>query len=153
MLEVVKRVYNNYAVFSGRESRKDFWFFQLFLALVFGTTVLLNLTLFSLGLVGASGVILSAILTGINAVVALFTLATIIPAVAQHSRRFHDSNLSAWWLFLALVPGVGVAVVYAMALIPSTQGSSKFEFECGNHPTLESGQQQFATNAPGADLW
>jgi uncharacterized membrane protein YhaH (DUF805 family) len=153
MIEVVKRVYNNYAIFSGRESRSDFWIFQFFLVLLYAAIALLNLALISAGASSSSWFILSAILTGINVLVGLFSLLTIIPAMALHSRRLHDANFSAWWLFLALIPGIGVFAVYAMATIPGTSGVSKFENEGGSSSGVNQFQQPVASSASGADLW
>ena len=154
MLEVVKRVYNNYATFSGRESRSDFWIFQLFLVLLYAVTGLLNVAIISVGASSSSWLILSAIQTGINVVVGLFSLLTIIPAMALHSRRLHDANLSAMWIFLALIPGIGIFAVYALAIIPSTQGTSKYEFEVGTGIGATSlQQQQFVADTPGPDVW
>ena len=153
MLDVVKRVYSNYAIFSGRESRRDFWLFQPFLVLVSAETTILNVAILSVGIASSSWLILSAILTGFNVVVALFGLATIIPSIAQHARRFHDANLSAWWLLISLVPVIGVLAVYGMALIPSFAGTSRYENEGSSSNNNFGSQQQFATSMPGPDVW
>jgi hypothetical protein len=74
--------------------------------------------------------------------------------MALHSRRLHDANLSAWWLFLSLIPGIGILAVYALAIIPTTKGTSKYEFEGGTGIGAASlQQQQFAAATPGPDVW
>ena len=150
MLDVVKRVYGNYAQFSGRESRPDFWLFQLFIVIILSIGAILNFVFATPGLAGS--LVGGAFLSGFNVLVGLFIIATIVPAAAQHSRRFHDANLSAWWLLLALIPGLGVTAIYVMALVPSAQGVSRFEFEGGSSNFNNSGQTVTATQA-GTELW
>jgi uncharacterized membrane protein YhaH (DUF805 family) len=81
-------VLKKYAVFQGRAGREEFWLFMLIniivgLAMrvvdhVLGTTVSFgpNLGLFD----------------------GFYTIAVAVPALAATVRRFHDSNVSGWWM-------------------------------------------------------
>lgn len=169
MINVVKHVYSNYATFGGRADRREFWLFQLFIFIVFAIAAIFNTFGILAGVIGtvglssssaaaatANGVIWFGLLTGLNVLVALFTLASIVPAVAQHARRFHDANLSAWLLLIGLIPGFGLLALYIMALLPSTPGVSRFEHEGGRSPVISIAQPQYSpksTAQPGADLW
>lgn len=167
MIDVVKHVYKNYATFYGRAGRREFWLFQLFIVLVSIVVGALALLLITLGAVGAIGfssnnatastataVVFSGLLLGLTVVFLIWGVATIIPSLALHSRRLHDINLSAWWLFLALVPTIGPLALYVMAVFASTPGVSRFENEgSGNR---NSGQQQSynqTTTPSSTDTW
>ena len=92
-------VLKNYAGFSGRARRKEFWFFALFNFLIsFGLGIIDGI----LGLGGDSGI-------GILGL--LYSLAVFIPGLAVSIRRLHDTGRSGWWLLISLVPIVGFFVL------------------------------------------
>lgn len=91
MIEYYKQVLNKYATFSGRARRSEFWYFTL-VNLIIGI-VLANL-------IGQIGRLLYFV----------YTLALLIPSLAVSTRRLHDTNHSAWWLFILLIPLVGAIV-------------------------------------------
>ncbi len=93
------RVIKQYAVFSGRASRMEYWMF-----------VLINF-LFGLG-----GILLS--LLGLNFVLALYSLAIWIPTLAVQVRRLHDVSRSAWWLLILLIPLAGTIVLFIFDVLP-----------------------------------
>jgi len=97
-LEVLKK----YAVFSGRARRKEYWMFFLFNIII----------LFVLGLIeGIAGIapeIDQSILGGI------YSLAVLLPSLAVGVRRLHDTDGSGSWLFIGLVPIIGVIVLFVL---------------------------------------
>lgn len=90
----------NYAVFSGRSRRKEYWMFSVF-------NMLVGFCLgFIAGLTGHSGV------EGVVALVTiLYGLAVIIPGIALTMRRLHDTGRHGWWLLIVLVPIIGALVL------------------------------------------
>jgi uncharacterized membrane protein YhaH (DUF805 family) len=93
-------VLRNYAGFSGRARRKEYWFFFLF-------NILISM---GLGLVdGITGS--SNISSGMGFLGGLYALGTFIPAIAVTMRRLHDTNRSGWWMLIALVPVAGIIVL------------------------------------------
>ena len=91
----------NYATFSGRASRAEFWWFVLFVVILFA--VLYFLLLGSLVTAGADAE--DAPSTGLLAVVGvsgiimfLLWLLLLIPSIAVQARRLHDTDRSGWWL-------------------------------------------------------
>ena len=86
----------NYADFTGRARRSEYWFFILFTAIV-----------------GVVGGILDAILgTAVERTAArghpgILQLALLIPTLAVGARRLHDTGRSGWWLLIGLIPIVG----------------------------------------------
>ena len=75
-----------YAVFKGRARRKEYWMFALFNALVTFAFAFLD-GLFGITQ-GSDGSLLADI----------YTLATLVPALAVSVRRMHDTDHSGWWL-------------------------------------------------------
>ena len=74
-----------------------------------------------------TGVVLSAIALGISVLLAIWSLASLVPAIAVHARRFRDINISPWFLFLAFIPFVGLLIIYIIAIFPSSNVSAGFE--------------------------
>jgi uncharacterized membrane protein YhaH (DUF805 family) len=90
--EAIKSYFNNYATFSGRARRSEFWFAVLFVFLVgLGAQVL--------------DIILFGTQTGLFYVVTL--LGFFIPSLALAWRRLHDIGKSGGYYFIGLIPIVG----------------------------------------------
>lgn len=102
--EAVTRVFNNYANFSGRARRSEFWFFALF-------TLIISAALAGLAQTFGQG-FLGRLFTGLDS---LFSLAVFIPSLAVAWRRLHDIGKSGanWcWIFLPLVGAIMLLVWY-----------------------------------------
>ncbi len=89
-LEVIKQ----YAVFSGRSRRSEFWTFMLL-----NLVILIVLRIMD-GIADASGV-----------VVLTYSLAVLVPAIAVSVRRLHDTDRSGWWLLATFFPFLGILVL------------------------------------------
>ena len=112
MFEALKR----YADFQGRASRPEYWLFVLFVLLV---------------ALGFS--ILNAVLSGggepkllIMGLYGIFILAIFIPSLAVGFRRLHDTNRSAWWILIGLIPLIGSVVLLVFYCLPGTPGANRF---------------------------
>jgi uncharacterized membrane protein YhaH (DUF805 family) len=105
-LEVLKK----YAVFSGRAHREEYWMFYLFNAII-------SLVLFFVeSITGSSMGVLSTI----------YGLGIVIPTLAVSVRRLHDTNHSGMWLFISLVPLIGVIVLIVFYTQDSQQGENQY---------------------------
>jgi uncharacterized membrane protein YhaH (DUF805 family) len=93
MQQAVKNVLSQYATFSGRARRSEYWFWTL-------TVVILSII----------GAILDAI-TGGYIFQVVIALATLIPSIAVAARRLHDTGRSGWWQLLGLIPLVGTIIL------------------------------------------
>lgn len=131
--EAVKSCYRAYATFGGRASRKEFWYFTLYGALVTGIFGLVALVIVSTGALGAGfmgfgGANASdvAITAGASFVILLITvvtyvfwlLATLIPYLAANVRRLRDAGFSGWFILLHLLP-FGTTATYILCVFPS----------------------------------
>jgi len=94
-------VLRNYAQFNGRSRRSEYWYFLLFNLLV---AVLLGF---------ADGVLRKIV--GFGMLGMLYSLVVLVPGIAVSIRRLHDTDRSGWWLLLALVPLVGLVLIWFMA--------------------------------------
>ena len=103
--------FRNYVNFKGRATRKQFWMFILFNFLAG----------FALGFIG--GVVPALAFLG-----SIYSLGVLLPSLAIGARRLHDTDRSAWWLLLYLLPIVGPIVLLVFFVLPSTPGSNRFDF-------------------------
>lgn len=87
MGDAVIRFFQNYAKFSGRASRSEFWW--VVLATVIASTIFVML---SAGFPGIMGNVFAILFI-------VFELSIIVPSLALMTRRAHDSNMSGWWVF------------------------------------------------------
>ncbi|MFG1299305.1 DUF805 domain-containing protein [Xanthobacter sp. V3C-3] len=110
---------SKYAVFSGRASRSEFWWFQLAVALM-----TIGASYFS----ERAGPPLSDF--GPLA----FNLVVLCPVLAVGSRRLHDIGRTGWWQLL-LFTGAGVVVLIFWWILPSQPGSNRY----GEEPEADKG--------------
>lgn len=92
-----------YADFSGRARRKEYWLFALFnfiIGFVIG---------FIDGALGTSIPVAGIGLIGLFATI--YGLAVFIPGLAVAVRRLHDIGKSGWWYFIVLIPIVGFIIL------------------------------------------
>jgi uncharacterized membrane protein YhaH (DUF805 family) len=93
-MESYLHFWKNYAVFSGRANRTEFWMFILF-NFIFTVAIA-----FVEGLAGSGGMI------GF-----LYMLAGIIPSLAVGARRLQDTGRSGWMQLLGFIPLIGALVL------------------------------------------
>ena len=116
--EAVRSVLNKYAVFEGRSSRSEYWYWMLFLWLCL---VLAVIALIVVAAVLPSPVVLGAF----QILLVLFYLAAILPSIAVTVRRFHDLGKSAWNLLWSLIPFGGLYLLY-LYVQPSQPGANAY---------------------------
>ena len=93
--------------FSGRSRRKEYWYFQLFNAIV-----MLFIGLFAVAFSdqGKPAVIPFGLMFAYGFVV-------FIPALAVTIRRLHDIGRSGWWYCIAFVPLIGGLILLIFTLL------------------------------------
>ncbi len=119
--EAVKSVFSNYANFSGRARRSEYWYFIL-------SAMLVQLMLYMLMAIGGGfnrdAISLFAI------IIALFTfiydLVLIIPRISVSIRRLHDTGRSGWNLLWGFVPLIGSIIVLIFMATDSVQGENQY---------------------------
>jgi len=104
-----------YAVFSGRARRKEYWMFALF-NVIFGIMAwLLDNLLGTASNNSASGLIYG-----------LYGLAVLLPSLAVAVRRLHDHGKSGWWLFINFIPFIGSIWYFILTVTDSQPGQNQY---------------------------
>jgi uncharacterized membrane protein YhaH (DUF805 family) len=111
-LDAVKTAFQKYATFTGRARRSEYWYWTLFVVLASLCMSILDLAIFGTPDGGP--------------LYAVFTLATLLPAIAVGVRRLHDVDRSGWWLLIVLVPLIGWLVLLFWFVTKGTTGSNRF---------------------------
>jgi len=131
----VKLGFANYATFSGRSRRSEFWWWYLFLFLISIPVYIVGVVLFGASFVDASTVTNSDGVTqleGFNAgpavigtlIMFVFWLAFVLPTLAVMTRRLHDMGQSGLWILLSLI-GLGI-VPLIMCLLETQPGTNQY---------------------------
>lgn len=103
-------LFANYANFSGRAIRSEYWWFSLF-----------NFILL-IGLMATAGILNSSFILIMYVVV---FVATFIPGLAVSVRRLHDTDRTGWWILLTLVP-FGFIVLIVWFALRGTAGPNSY---------------------------
>jgi uncharacterized membrane protein YhaH (DUF805 family) len=124
----------NYAVFSGRARRSEYWYFALFYVILYAVCAIVDVATGSFD--RASGI---GIFTGI------LTLALLIPSLSVTVRRLHDTGRSGWWLLIVLIPLVGAIILLVFLAQDGEAGPNRF----GPSPKAVIAGRSFQAAAPG----
>ena len=101
-------VLKNYASFSGRARRKEYWMFVLF------------------------NLIATLVCMLIDAVIQMpifqfvYGVGVIIPYIAVTVRRLHDTDRSGWWILISFIPLIGSIVLLVFMCFDSQPGTNRF---------------------------
>lgn len=100
---------NKYLLFDGRAGRREYWMFVLF---NFIASILVA--------------IVGGMLGFYQGLSSLYSLAVLLPSLGLTFRRLHDTDRSAWWILISLVPFVGPIVLLVFLILEGTPGENKF---------------------------
>jgi uncharacterized membrane protein YhaH (DUF805 family) len=118
-----------YADFNGRARRSEFWLFWLLLMIiqivfsvvlsaVGGSAMMMADPSAAVGLGGAATVVMLAL--------CVVMLGLLIPSLAVSFRRLHDTNRTAWWLLIGLIPFLGALALLIFYVLDGTPGPNRF---------------------------
>lgn len=85
--EAIGRAFSNFATFSGRATRAEFWWFQLFAFLTNAAAIFIDSTIFNVAATSAE----------YGPAQAILWLVLLIPSISLTTRRLHDINRTGWW--------------------------------------------------------
>ncbi len=108
-------VLKKYAVFSGRSSRKEFWYFSLISFLI---AIVLAVADVMTGTIDAE--------IGIGLLGGIYAIAVLIPGIAVSVRRLHDTDRSGWWLLISFIPLIGAIVLIVFWAQDSQPGENQY---------------------------
>ena len=104
-IESLQICYKKFFDFSGRASKSEYWWFQLY-----------NTILYILTFVFQNDLALLFSILGI---------ANLIPVFAAGVRRVHDSNKSGWWILISFVPIIGLYII-VLLITDGSKGKNRF---------------------------
>lgn len=85
--------FKNYADFSGRSRRKEYWMFVLIYSIIYIALAVIDDVLNTVWLA------------------TIFILIVIIPSISITTRRLHDTGRTGWWQLIYLVPLIGLIIM------------------------------------------
>jgi len=56
----------------------------------------------------------------------IFALVNLLPSLVVGIRRLHDTDRSGWWLFIILIPLVGIILLIVWLATKGTPGANRF---------------------------
>jgi uncharacterized membrane protein YhaH (DUF805 family) len=118
------KVLRQYADFTGRARRTEYWMFVLFSVIISIVLIVLDNLLGLAFTPGSSGVF-----------TLLYTLAVLLPSLGVSVRRLHDTGRPGWWVLIGLVPFVGAIALLVFCAMEGNRGPNAY----GPDPKLAAG--------------
>jgi uncharacterized membrane protein YhaH (DUF805 family) len=124
--DAVKSCWSQFATFSGRARRSEYWWFYLFSILVSSGSFLIAGILGGTA-VGVGGQSTGGVVLGLLFMIAgVVNLALLIPGLAVFCRRLHDTGRSGWWWLIGIVPFVGSIVLLVFLCSDSQPENNRY---------------------------
>ncbi len=111
------KVLKQYADFNGRARRSEYWMFTLINVLIIGVLYVLMF------MSGSDGGAMAMVAMGL---VAIYSLAILVPSVAVAVRRLHDVGKSGWMLLVGLIPFIGSIWLLVLYCTDSQPGDNEY---------------------------
>jgi uncharacterized membrane protein YhaH (DUF805 family) len=108
--EAIASGFRNYATFSGRASRSEFWYWVLFAMLAGAVAAILDYAMFD---------------TEFSPLNSIVNLILFLPGLAVSVRRLHDLDRSGWWILIVFTI-IGIIVLLAWYCMKGTTGPNRF---------------------------
>lgn len=110
--DAIKSVLSQYATFSGRARRSEYWFWFLAYFIVAIVASFIDQAMgVKAGQPGPAVIVLA--------------LALLLPNLAVTVRRLHDTDRSGWWILIGAIPLVG-AIVLLVFYVSDSKGNNKY---------------------------
>ena len=104
-LESIQTCYKKFFDFSGRASKSEYWWFQLYNVIIY---------------------VLTFVFQGdLSLLFSIVVIANIIPTYAAAVRRIHDSDKSGWMVLIAVIPLIGLYII-VLLLQDGSKGKNRF---------------------------
>ena len=104
-IESIQTCYKKFFDLSGRASKSEYWWFQLYGIIIYGL-----LFVFQGDLV---------------LVFSILAIANTIPLWAAAVRRLHDTDKSGWFVLISFIPFIGFFIIFLL-IADGSKGKNKF---------------------------
>lgn len=143
-MQAIKSAFLNQFDFKGRSSRSEYWYFQLFGAIVslaISIPLIISAVVFAIimadtnpsmydsytsSAVAAGEVTAVSVLIYFVIFIGIISGILLIPSLSLTVRRLHDSGKSGWLYFLTFIPYAGAIVIFVFTLLGSDEGTNKY---------------------------
>lgn len=109
------KVLKQYADFSGRARRTEYWMFTLFNIIIMIIAAVID---------NVTGLTAGKLPYGVFYF--LYALAVLIPGLAVSVRRLHDVGKSGWMILIALIPLIGAIWLLVLMFTDSNAGDNQY---------------------------
>ena len=103
--ESIQTCYKKFFDFSGRASKSEFWWFQLYAIIIYALMFVFQ---------GDLSILFSII-----------TIANAIPNYAASVRRLHDTDKSGWMVLISVIPLIGL-IIFVLLMRDGSKGKNRF---------------------------
>jgi uncharacterized membrane protein YhaH (DUF805 family) len=110
-------VLKKYAVFEGRATRSEYWYFTLVSLLVTLFLGVLDRSLVGSSFLGEES---------LGTLGSLYSLVVLAPSLAVSVRRLHDIGKSGYWLFIGFIPFIGILILFFNFVTDGEKGSNTY---------------------------
>ena len=104
-IESIQTCYKKFFDFSGRASKSEFWWFQLYAIIIYALMFVFQ---------GDLSILFSII-----------TIANAIPNYAASVRRLHDTDKSGWMVLISVIPLIGL-IIFVLLMRDGSKGKNRF---------------------------
>ncbi len=128
MMKEYVQAFKQYAEFSGRSGRRDYWMFILIHTIITIVVTLLAGLGIMIGILLVSGALWVAGVSyyGSITLLLIYYAATLIPSLAIATRRLHDTGYSGRYLLLLFIPIVGAIILFIFTIRGSQPGHNQY---------------------------
>jgi uncharacterized membrane protein YhaH (DUF805 family) len=117
------KVLKDYANFSGRARRQEYWMFVLFNMIFAIVAMILDKIIGSTFKIETA---MGAQSLPYGYIYLLYILATLVPSLAVFVRRMHDVGKSGWFIFISLIPLIGAIWLLILLCTAGVQGENEY---------------------------
>lgn len=109
------KCWKQYADFSGRARRKEYWIFSLINYIIIFFLYILQIVMIE-----------STLWLIFPIIFFLYAVAVLLPGLAVSIRRLHDIGKSGWWYLIYLIPIIGAIWLTVLMCLDSEPGENQW---------------------------
>lgn len=109
------KCWKQYADFSGRARRKEYWIFSLINCIIIFFLYILQIVMIE-----------STLWLIFPIIFFLYAVAVFLPGLAVNIRRLHDIGKSGWWYLIYLIPIIGAIWLTVLMCLDSEPGENQW---------------------------
>ena len=109
------KCWKQYADFSGRARRKEYWIFSLINYIIIFFLYILQIVMIE-----------STLWLIFPIIFFLYAVAVFLPGLAVNIRRLHDIGKSGWWYLIYLIPIIGAIWLTVLMCLDSAPGENQW---------------------------